>query len=179
MIQVDDLKWFDRAAPTEQVLALVFAAAARVGASEIRFDYYSARRATGMWWRVGNEMQELPPPPSELGSELMRLLLSNSTLDLRRIPTVAQRVEFWKKYQEEAPVFGTYPIRFGGVVIEFDFVYFLGQSGEHICLTKLTQLSLVHAAEWFYEQWNAAGRDLKQTIDFRPTRTKGLEFGDL
>jgi hypothetical protein len=171
MIRVDDLKHYDSARPIEQLLTLVLAAGARLGVVEFRFDYYRARRATGMWWRLGDEMQELLPPPAEQGPELMRLLLSGATLDLRRLPTVAQRVDFWKRYQEECPVFGTYPIRFGGVMIEFDFVYFLGQSGEHICLTKTTPMSLRHPAEWFFEQWTAAGRDAAPTAVFA-TRTK-------
>ena len=39
MIRIDDVRRYDRASPTEKLLALVFAMAAKEKASELRFDF--------------------------------------------------------------------------------------------------------------------------------------------
>ncbi|MBO0698276.1 MAG: hypothetical protein J2P46_07785 [Zavarzinella sp.] len=165
MICVDDPRHCYALPPTGQLLTMVFAMAGKDRATMLRFDYQPEPAAIEMWYAVDGQLYQLVPPPAEIWSELVRTLWKDTR------PAPDWRPPWWRRFRRrapfpESPTAGTLPVRFGGVAIDFDILFFRGRSGEHIWVTKTTPLDLIHPADWFWHQCRAEKGDDQILVEF-------------
>ena len=134
MIHVGDPRRYDRLAPVDKLLTLVFALVGRDRAAWLRFDHYPEPPAVQLWYCVDGVPYEMVPPPAELWPELVRILWRNARL------APPDRRPWWRRWRQidfpDRPVFGVLPVRYGDTVVEFDALFFRGRAGEHVCVER-------------------------------------------
>jgi hypothetical protein len=153
MIRIDDVRRFDRASPTEKLLALVFAIAAKDRASEVRFDYRQHPSELRLWYWVEDRLVETVRPPTHIWPGLVRIILKN------RNPASEEGRTWWGLFRRghafpDFPLAGSLPVRFGNTTVEFDVLLFRGRTGEHIWLEKEPDPDVSLFATEFLQKWH-------------------------
>jgi hypothetical protein len=152
MIRVGDPRRYDRLAPVEKLLTLVFALVGRDRATWLRLDYEPGPPddRVRMWYCVDAQPWEMVPPPGELWPDLVRVLWRSTRL------SPADRPPWWRRARRigfpARPVFGVLPVRYGDAVVEFDALFFRGRAGQHVWVERPRPADVAAVSEDFLRQ---------------------------
>ena len=147
MIRVGDLRRYDRLPPAEKLLTLVFAMVARDRATLLRLDYQTEGPQVGLWYVVAGALYGLVPPPAHLWPDLFAVCRRST-----RFPP-ADRGPWWRLSRHvpfpSTPTWGVFPVELADVRVDFDVVFFRGQTGEHIWFQRPPVAEMAAAADLF------------------------------
>ena len=160
MIQVSDLRHYGSLPPAEKLLVLVFAMVAKDRATTWRLDYRPDLPDARMWYSVAGVPYEMVPPPAHVWPDLFRVLWRHTR---REPPARWDWLARWRPPRSfpAMPVGGVLPVRYHGVVVPFDILFYRGRTGEHVLVEKPTPPDLGPAGDWFFTNWaRTRGNDM-------------------